>query len=139
MLPEIQQAIERLERDEFLHEDVRTLIGELRRIDSKPRAKGEPKPRIQRARDMILDALALTEISNLSEVTPSSWSRLAKCKKELLVICPDVTPLEIAARAARYKKEWPKTTLSADALVKWWGKFGQAKAPQSVQLGENLR
>lgn len=132
---ELQQAIDRLKADPLCGQDVMTLIDEIERRE--PRAKDAPKP--PRPRDLILDEFAKIEGMDLKEVSPGGWSRFARCKKELVQICPDLTPEEIRRRAQLYRKEWPTATLSADALVKWWAKFSRQAISQSeIRLGENL-
>lgn len=135
MRPELQQAIDRLKADPFIGQDVLLLIDEIER--TKPRTKDAPKP--PRPRDLILDEFARIEGMDLKEVGPKNWSRFAKCKKELLIIAPAVTPEEMRRRAALYRKEWPTATISADALVKWWPKFSRQSTSQTeIKLGENL-
>lgn len=137
---ELQQAIDRLEADEFIGADVRLLIEEIRRLQPKPKIEGQVKPKAPRPRDLILDALAVIEGNNLSEVPPSAWARLAKCKKEILTVCPAVTPDEIFRRAKRYREEFPGASVTADALVKWWARCGRVKTSDTeVRLGDNIR
>lgn len=132
---ELQQAINRLKADPLCGQDVMTLIDEIERRE--PRAKGAPKP--PRPRDLILDEFAKIEGMDVKEVSKSNWSRYAKCKKELIEICPNVTPQEMQRRAKLYQKEFSGATLSADALVKWWAKFSRQAVSQSeIRLGENL-
>lgn len=132
---EVQQAIDRLKADPLCGQDVMIVIDELERL--QPRPKGAPKP--PRPRDLIIDEFAKIEGFDLKEVGRSNWARYAKCKKELIEICPQVTPQEMQRRASMYRKEFSGATISADALVKWWGKFSRTATQQSeIRLGENL-
>lgn len=60
--------------------------------------------------------------------TKQEKTRVGRAVREILAALPDGTPPEdagkhIAARAMRYKREWPDAELTPEALVKHWSRF----------------
>ena len=106
--------------------------GEVERFeDSKPATAKARK------RNPIFDALAVAEGSNLDELTASAKGAIATAAAEIRKASPDVTPEEVARRAANYRRLMPKATLTASALSKHWSRCGSPKtpAPQPLQDG----
>lgn len=82
----------------------------------KPKLEKNPRPR-----DAILDALARLDAPDVNQVPPSKWSHYAKIKKDLLAVCPNLSPAEINRRASNYCVHY-SVGLSAQSLHKYWAK-----------------
>jgi hypothetical protein len=90
-----------------------------------------------RERCPIMDALALLDAPDLSQIPPSKWSHYAKIKKDLLAVFPGLTPAEIQRRAKNYSAHF-SVGLSAAALHSHWAKCDQcryAPAASPVRVG----
>lgn len=94
-----------------------------------PRAKRQPNP--------VFEALAIAEGSDPRTLTKTAARTISVALASIRRACPDVTPAEIQARAARYRAIMPSATrLTASALEKHWAKCGservQFESPSSV-------
>lgn len=91
--------------------------------------------KVERPRNPVMDALASVEFSDLSQVTPKAWGRIATALKEIRAVSPDVTPEEITARSRVYGKVMPlNSSITAMALAMNWGKC-IAPANSLVRVG----
>lgn len=90
-----------------------------------------------RARNPLLDALAVLDGSDLAQVTASAWSGIGKALAEIKAVSPDVTPAEIARRAATYRLHHPAWALTPNALAKHWASCD--KRPGGLRQDEPLR
>lgn len=75
-----------------------------------------------RPRNPITDALGKLDCSDLKQMTASAWGRVAKAKKEIVEVCPDVSPEEINRRAENYKAKMGGAMLTSTALSANWAK-----------------
>lgn len=90
----------------------------------------------KRPRDPLFDALACAGRAVDLEHLPASSARTIAVKlAELRRAQPDVTPAEISARAARYRREHPDWALTPAALVAHWAELAPAgtSAPRGPQ------
>jgi hypothetical protein len=88
-----------------------------------------PKPKdlkasTTRKRDEIADALARAENAEPLEVPASHMRTLCVKANELRKVDPNVTPEEVARRAANWSSHMDDATISGTAIVKWWGRLG---------------
>lgn len=88
----------------------------------------EPPPQkkkkaAMRARNELLDALAVVGGGSVETVTRAMWGEAAKALSDIKAVCVDVTPEMISAAVAAYRREWPKVSVSPSALAKNWSKF----------------
>ena len=84
--------------------------------------------KVARSRNPVLDALVAIDGSDPAEVTGTAWSRAAKALAEIKEVCADVTPAEIARRAANYHTHFPDAAISTTALSKHWARCQHARA-----------
>lgn len=84
----------------------------------------EPKTSTPRKRDEIADALAIAENAEPLEVPASHMRTLCVKANELRKVAPDVTPEEVARRAANWPSHMRDATISGPAIVKHWGRLG---------------
>jgi hypothetical protein len=92
----------------------------------------EPKPQAadkkpaedkQRERNPLMDALALhAEESDPAQVTGSKWKSIGTALAQIKKTAPNVTPEEIARRAANYRSQMPQATITANALAQHWAR-----------------
>lgn len=91
-----------------------------------PKDPAAPKP--DRPRDSIFDALALAAGMDLAEVTKGAGGEIAAAKRDILAVCPDVTPAEIKRRAGKLAAKWTGVAVTPSSLAKHWGEFsGKSK------------
>lgn len=95
--------------------------------------KGTLAPRA-RVRDLVIDQIAMLEVSDLKEVTPTAWSRYAKVKADILSAAPDVTPEEIKRRFAAYVAKYPGAAKTATALASRWAEFPATAKPNGHNI-----
>lgn len=88
------------------------------------------KPKASRERNPLLDAIVEVTGGDPAQTTPIAWSQAAKALSEIRVVCPDVTPEEIRARA-KFHEEHNNWTLTPLALAKHWGGLGARNAQSS--------
>ena len=115
----------------------------------KGASKGQPKPQksdvqksdVQisnpaplRARDAVLDALAAVGGGDISQLTKTAWGAAARAKKEISDVSPNLTPDEVARRAANYRLHFKDAALTAPALTKHWARCD--KPPSEGTLPE---
>ena len=108
----------------------------------KGKGKGEGEGRSgskpPRERDHIIDAIALTENTDLAQVTGPAWSRYAKAKQIIMQACPDVTPDEIKRRAQNWGEHFRDATYTANALATHWGRLdAEKKRPARKQVADD--
>jgi hypothetical protein len=78
-------------------------------------------------RDALFDALAVSCGIEPAELTRSARGAINKALKDLREV--GATPEEISLRAERYRRRWPKMTLSATALAKHWAELTDGTGP----------
>jgi hypothetical protein len=84
-----------------------------------PQPASPPKPKSEH--DAIKDALAGCGGADPSQVVPSAWSGIGKALADIMAVCPQVTPDEIARRSANYRTHMSADTiLTPHALAKNW-------------------
>jgi len=83
-----------------------------------PKAPKPPKPNHER--DAIKDALAVCGGGDPSQIVPSAWSGIGKALADIMAVCPQVNPDEIARRSANYRSHMNSATLTPFALAKNW-------------------
>ncbi len=86
----------------------------------------QKKPSIPRKRDEVADALARAENAEPLEIPASHMRTLCVKANELRKVDPNVTPEEVARRAANWSSHMDDATISGAAIVKWWGRLGSA-------------
>ncbi len=79
----------------------------------------------KRARNEVLDALAVVGGGKPEEVPPSAWSGVAKSLADIRAVCPDVTADEIRRRAANYRTHFRDAVISPQALAKHWARCSE--------------
>ena len=83
-------------------------------------------------RDPLLDALASIEASDPSKLTPSAWPSIRAALKDILAVCPNVTPEQIQLRVRHYRQIYPSTgAQTARGLAKHWAKCEHPPTPSS--------
>lgn len=85
----------------------------------------KPSPKRERPRNPLFDALAVLDCPNLSELTRSAASRVAKALQDIKAVAPDVTPAEIKRRADNYRAHMPGASLTSTALSAHWGRCAE--------------
>ena len=75
----------------------------------------------------IIDFLMTLDGIKFTEQRGSDWGRIRKLAKDIFASTPDVTIEEVMRRAENYRKKWPKASLTAAALVKWWPSLGEVE------------
>jgi hypothetical protein len=95
-----------------------------------------PKPKS--GRDAIKDALAGCGGADPSQVVPSAWSGIGKALADIMAVCPQVTPIEIARRSANYRTHMDSVPLTPFALAKHWALCDKSNlnAPKPAQKSE---
>lgn len=93
------------------------------------------KPKKERPRDALLDSLASLGGSNPKETPRSRWSSIAKCKRDLLEVCPDLSPQEIDRRAENYRTHFSGAALTPEALTKHWAVCATRNTRPKQSLG----
>lgn len=82
----------------------------------------EPSPKRERPRNLLFDALAVLDCPNLTELTQSAGSRVAKALSQIRAVSPDVAVEDIRNRAANYRLHLPNASLTSTALAAHWGR-----------------
>ncbi len=90
---------------------------------------GEPVKRKERPRNMVFDALALRDCDDLSQLTKSAASRVAKALQQIKSVTPNVTPQDIEVRSKNYFLHFPNATLTSTALAAHWGRCQHPPVP----------
>jgi hypothetical protein len=96
--------------------------------DKRPIAAKPP-----RKRDSIMDALAMIECEDLSQVTKPAWSKHANARQIIMEVSPDVTPDEIKRRANNWKSHHPDCSCTSTAIASHWAKCDKSKQPTTTQ------
>ena len=86
-------------------------------LPKEPKQPRQPNP--------LFDALAQAEGSN-ANLTKSAARAIGVALAEIKAAQPDVTPEEIARRAANYRAQMTGATLTASALAKHWARCATA-------------
>lgn len=79
-----------------------------------------PDEEPRRERNLLMDALAGCGGADPLQIVPSAWSGIGKALADIKSVCPDVTPDEIARRAANYRTHMENAPLTPNALAKNW-------------------
>jgi hypothetical protein len=106
-------------------------------------------PSKPRGRDALFDALAAVDGSDPAQLTKPAASAVGVALAAIGKVCPELTPGEIARRAAHYRAHFRDAMLTPSALAKWWarcerppggggGGRPQARGPDAW-IPENLR
>jgi hypothetical protein len=106
-------------------------------LSADPESK--PGPKKTRTRNPLLDALAIIDGSNVNQVTPSAWAAIGKALADIKAVTEDVTPDEIARRAAIYRAKHRDWALTPSALAKHWANCDRTSnfAPAPAKLNAN--
>lgn len=80
----------------------------------------EPPAKPKRERNPLMDAMAGCGGADPLQVVPSAWSGIGKALADIVAVCPDVTPAEIARRSVNYRTHMRDTILTPHALAKNW-------------------
>lgn len=105
-------------------------------------APAAPKPKTQRARDHIFEAMLEACGIDYATLTESGRGPINRGVRELKAV--DATPEEIHQRAGVYRRRYPEITLTPSALVKHWGALNDSNGKPSAEarlarLGEMQR
>jgi hypothetical protein len=92
----------------------------------KDKAK-DTRVKLPRKRDSIMDALAMIECDDLSQVTKPAWGKHAKARQIIMEVSPDVTPDEIKRRANNWKSHHPDCSCTSTAIASHWAKCASPK------------
>jgi len=98
-----------------------------------------PPPKPKTERDAIKDALAGCGGADPSQIVPSAWSGIGKALADIMAVCPQVTPEEIATRSLNYRTHMSADTiLTPHALAKNWAlcEKPNPRAPKPAQESE---
>jgi hypothetical protein len=79
------------------------------------------------ARNPILDSLVESCGGDPAATTRSAWAQAATALRDIKEVCPQVTPDDIKAKAAAYRKAHPEWDLTPLALAKHWGSLVERK------------
>ena len=96
---------------------------------NEPTHKGK-KPRKERKpveRNPVLDALVESCGGEIATTTRSAWVQAATALRDIKEVSPEVTPDDIKAKAAAYRKAHPEWDLTPLALSKHWGSLSERK------------
>jgi hypothetical protein len=93
--------------------------------DEQPKLVDVPKPKKERKRDPIFDALAAV----FPNATKSEASLIGMAAAELKTLTPVPEPEEIIRRSRAARREWP--TCTARAVAQRWTDLGALGAPAS--------
>ena len=85
-----------------------------------PPPKAPKPPKRNHERNAILDALATCGGGDPSQIVPSAWSGIGKALADIMAVCPQVTPEEIARRSGNYRTHMTSAPLTPFALAKNW-------------------
>lgn len=99
------------------------------RLEIPPSSKHyRPKrtPRVN-GRDPIFDAIATAAGIDLSCITRAHGGRIATAKRDILEASPNVTPAEIAATAAAYRRAYRDAPCTPTAIASHWAEFAKAR------------
>jgi hypothetical protein len=77
-------------------------------------------------RDLLFDALAAIGGGAVGQMTRAMRGCINGSLKQIIEASPDVTPEEIARRAALYRRRHPTWPCTATALCKYWSELGPA-------------
>lgn len=92
-----------------------------------PEAKKPRKERKPVERNPILDALVESCGGEIATTTRSAWVQAATALRDIKEVSPEVTPDDIKAKAAAYRKAHPEWDLTPLALSKHWGSLSERK------------
>ncbi len=154
--PPLQKALPEKRREEIDKDSLRSSsspappAGESEGADgelllgSPPSAMAEPAPtpppkRPPRPRDPLFDALASVDGSDPLEVQGKAARTIGVALAEIRRATPDVTPAEIARRAALWSAHFPQATMTPSAIAKWWARLSHGPLPASTGAYEALK
>jgi hypothetical protein len=102
----------------------------------QPTAVSEPpKPR---ERNILLDALATIDGSDVAQITQTQWGRAAKALSGIKNVCPEVTPNEIFRRAENYRRHFEGAAITSTALEANWAKCDRPPVVVKRNKGPNI-
>ena len=94
--------------------------------------EADGRPVEAREGETILTALMVVESGTCDGATKCAWSKVAKALREIKGATPDVTPAEIARRAANYRRHFDGAALTATALASHWARCDAEPAPRAA-------
>ena len=103
------------------------------KLESDP-APEEQKPKKQRERDPLFDALASACGSNPRELTTTSARECAVALADIRKVAPGLTAAEIQRRAGNYRLQFADAACTVFALAKHWARCGEQARPNPQQL-----
>lgn len=89
---------------------------------------------VPRARDLIFEALAQVECSDVARLTKSGRGKLNKATAEIRAAEPGVTADRVKLAAKNWAKKYPTTPATCTALAGHWGKL--TPAPETKEETE---
>lgn len=95
---------------------------------AKPKKKPKGAPREPRERDPIFDAIAGACGADLNGLTERYATTLGVARAQIVGATPTVTPAEIKARAAVFKKKYREVSLTPMGLSGRWPELWSGKA-----------
>lgn len=92
-----------------------------------PTPKKQKKERKPVERNPIIDALVESCGGDIATTTRSAWVQAATALRDIKEVSTEVTPDDIKAKAAAYRKAHPEWDLTPLALSKHWGSLSERK------------
>lgn len=105
------------------------------------RGKAEKAKRLSKAdRNKLFDALAAGVGRNLEAMTETEQTRCAVALAKIIKATPDVTPEDVTAACAKYRRDFSGATISETAIMSNWSKLfdshGRGKKPAIEPIPE---
>lgn len=113
------------------------------RPPSAPLAAASAKPKAQRPRDLVGEAMleVCWGITDYTKATSHQWSFVSRAIKELKAVQPDLNPRMIREFASKKRREWEGLPFSPGAITKHWQPISSSAtgsgSGQSLEQVEN--
>jgi hypothetical protein len=105
-------------------------------VPPAPPALPEPPEPKTRKRNPLFDALAACDGSDPLQLTQQALRAVGVALADIIKVCPDLTPEEIARRAENYCLHMDDVMLTPSALARWWAKCDAPPARQEKTAGK---
>lgn len=102
------------------------VAGSMEHVGAESPAQTKSRPR-----DELWDSIVEVCGIESSSLTKSATGEIANAKKQLTEV--SATPVQVRARAGRYRQRYRDTALTPSALAKHWASLGDAAPPASMR------
>ena len=106
--------------------------------NQKSKNQKPKKPKNQRSRDELVDALVMACGYNIDEVTPDAWRAAGVAAAQLRKLATTPTPADVHYRAQVYQVNMPGATLTPSALVRHWAAMAEPRRKLSNREADQL-